>query len=80
MPVVEGLIESNASQHYPFLQEMNLRIWKRTGLMIVLDKFDDLTMVPLFHACLAENPRVCGMQQGIHQVQEERQVRLENFS
>ena len=38
--------------------------------MIVLQ----LTMVPLLHACLAEHPRVCGMRQGIHSLQEEREV------
>ena len=33
-----------------------------------------LTSVPLFNACLSERPRVCGMDQGVHSVQEERQV------
>ena len=31
-------------------------------------------MVPLFHACLAENPRVCGFNQGAFDVNEERQT------
>ena len=30
-------------------------------------------MVPLFHACLAEDPRVCGFVHGVFDVDEERQ-------
>ena len=26
------------------------------------------------HACLAENPRICGMRQAVHPVREEREV------
>ena len=31
-------------------------------------------MVPLLHACLSENPRVCGFQHAAHSVREEREV------
>ena len=35
-------------------------------------------MVPLFHACFVENPRVCGIRHAVHSVREEREVRKFN--
>ena len=37
-------------------------------------------MVPLLHACLVENPRVCGFRQAVHAVREEREVGLQMFT
>ena len=31
-------------------------------------------MVPLLHACLVENPRVCGIRHAVPSVREEREV------
>ena len=36
-------------------------------------------MVPLLHACLVENPRVCGITHGAHSITEEREVRFLEF-
>lgn len=76
LAVVEFLEDVSRSRgfHDPFLDEMGIRTWKKSGRFMLLDQFQKLIMVPLFHACLVENPRVCGIQHAAHPVMEEREV------
>ena len=39
-----------------------------------------LMMVPLLHACLVENPQVCGIRRAAHSVTEEREVLQMNLN
>eukprot|EP00090_Calanus_glacialis_P003581 TRINITY_DN12636_c0_g1_i2.p1 TRINITY_DN12636_c0_g1~~TRINITY_DN12636_c0_g1_i2.p1 ORF type:complete len:123 (-),score=12.21 TRINITY_DN12636_c0_g1_i2:140-508(-) len=53
--------------------------WITFSMWIFLFKLEifkcklQLMMVPLLHACLVENPRVCGIRRAAHSVTEERE-------
>jgi len=64
----------------PFLDEMKRNTWEKSGRFLLVTEFQQLTMVPLLHACLAEHPRQCSIQHALHSVTEESEVvdRTEN--
>eukprot|EP00090_Calanus_glacialis_P003580 TRINITY_DN12636_c0_g1_i1.p1 TRINITY_DN12636_c0_g1~~TRINITY_DN12636_c0_g1_i1.p1 ORF type:complete len:160 (-),score=30.33 TRINITY_DN12636_c0_g1_i1:140-619(-) len=71
--VAEVMRDVSTSFPDAFLREMEIRTWKKSGRFLLLDNFQQLMMVPLLHACLVENPRVCGIRRAAHSVTEERE-------
>ena len=82
--VAEVMRDVSTSFPDAFLREMEIRTWKNYWITfsrwIFLFKLEifkcklQLMMVPLLHACLVENPRVCGIRRAAHSVTEEREV------
>ena len=57
-----------------FLQEVQVKVFRRSGRLVLFEDLYRLLAVPLFHACLAENPKVCDVENSNHCVREERQT------
>ena len=62
-----------------FCQEMNIKVFKKCGRLTMFEELFTLKAIPLFHACLAEEPIVCRVENSAHSVREERQVILLNW-
>ena len=71
--VAEILIRDEAKEDI-FLSEVGIKVFKRIKRYQLLEDLYTFQAVPLFHACMAENPVVCCIRNSVHQVREERQI------
>ena len=71
--VAEILIRDEAKEDI-FLSEVGIKVFKRTNKYQLCEDLYTFHAVPLFHACMAENPVVCCIRNSVHQVREERQI------
>ena len=44
MAIGEVLQDSSRHLHDPFLLEMDLRVWRRSGQLLLLEKFDEVSV------------------------------------
>ena len=73
--VIESLVDSSHVNNDSFLLEVGMKIWKRSGRLIIVSNLLLIESLPLLHACKFEIPPAakCEFVDGVVSVIEERQ-------
>ena len=72
--VIEKMVDVTNDVGDPFLNESNIKLWKKSGHYFTTSNLHQLHSVPLLHACSYEELSPCKFSTGVVDVREERQI------
>ena len=71
--VVAEEMEHVPAKEDPFLREVKVKAYSKSGRTVVIEALENLVAVPLLHLCHTEVPRICKLDTTPHTMREERQ-------